>query len=86
VLKWKGESELVAQATFEPESRSLCTWKNRGLRLRNRSNCVKPERWNCPVIQPNLSRNMSTAMEIPFEPHQSFPHFAANASETGGQP
>jgi hypothetical protein len=90
VLMWKGESELVARATFEPRSQSLSTWKNRGFRLRNRSNCVKPERWLYPVIQLNLSRNMTEAMQISFEPRQSFPHFAANAprakSETGGRP
>jgi len=45
---------------------------------------VQHERWLFPVIQPNLSRNVTAAVEILFEPHKLFQHSAANAP--GDQP
>ncbi len=40
---------------------------------------VQHERWLFPVIQPNVSRNVTAAVQILFEPHKLFPHSAANA-------
>jgi hypothetical protein len=40
------------------------------------------ERWLFPVIQPNVSRNVTAAVQILFEPHKLFPHSAANAPGT----
>src|SRR6202158_1822014 len=41
---------------------------------------VQHERWLFPVIQPNVSRNVTAAVQILFEPHKLFQHSAANAS------
>ena len=45
---------------------------------------VQHERWLFPVIQPNISRNVTAAVQILFEPHKLFQHSAANAP--GDQP
>ena len=45
---------------------------------------VQHERWLFPVIQPNVSRNVTAAVQILFEPHKLFQHSAANAP--GDQP
>ncbi len=51
---------------------------------------VKHERWLFPVIQPNVSRNVTAAVQILFEPHKMFQHSATNvassASTAGGRP
>jgi membrane-associated phospholipid phosphatase len=39
---------------------------------------VQHERWLFPVIQPNVSRNVTAAVQILFEPHKLFQHSAAN--------
>jgi hypothetical protein len=41
---------------------------------------VKHERWLFPVIQPNVSRNVTATVQILFEPHKLFQHSAATAS------
>ncbi len=40
---------------------------------------VQHERWLFPVIQPNVSRNVTAGVQILFEPHQIFQHSAASA-------
>jgi len=40
---------------------------------------VQRERWLFPVIQPNVSRNVTAAVQILFEPHKLFQHSAASA-------
>jgi len=40
---------------------------------------VQHERWLFPVIQPNVSRNVTAAVQILFEPHKLFQHSAASA-------
>jgi len=40
---------------------------------------VQHERWLFPVIQPNVSRNVTAAVQILFEPHKLFQHSATNA-------
>jgi hypothetical protein len=45
---------------------------------------VQHERWLFPVIQPNVSRNVTASVQILFEPHKLFQHSAANGQ--GGQP
>ncbi|HET7208392.1 MAG TPA: capsule assembly Wzi family protein [Terriglobales bacterium] len=40
---------------------------------------VQSERWLFPVIQPNASRNVTTAVQILFEPHKLFQHSSADA-------
>jgi membrane-associated phospholipid phosphatase len=51
---------------------------------------VQHERWLFPVIQPNVSRNVTAAVQILFEPHKLFQHSATNvpgaALETGDRP
>jgi membrane-associated phospholipid phosphatase len=39
---------------------------------------VQHERWLFPAIQPNVSRNVTAAVQILFEPHKLFQHSAAN--------
>ncbi|PYU67926.1 MAG: capsule assembly Wzi family protein [Acidobacteria bacterium] len=39
---------------------------------------VQHERWLFPVIQPNISRNVTAAIQILFEPHKLFRHSAAS--------
>jgi hypothetical protein len=39
---------------------------------------VQYERWLFPAIQPNVSRNMTAAAQLLFEPHKLFQHSAAN--------
>jgi hypothetical protein len=89
-LRWKGESELVARTSFEPQRRSLSARENCVLRLHSRSHSVKLERLLNPVIQRNIPRNVTAAMQILFVLHRSFPYFATNVpraeSETGGRP
>jgi hypothetical protein len=41
---------------------------------------VQDERWLFPAIQPNVSRNVTAAVEILFEPHRLFQHSAASRS------
>jgi len=41
---------------------------------------VQYERWLFPVIQPNVSRNVTATVQILFEPHKLFQHSTANAS------
>jgi Capsule assembly protein Wzi/PAP2 superfamily len=41
---------------------------------------VQRERWLVPVIQPNVSRNVSASLQILFEPHKLFSHSINNAS------
>jgi hypothetical protein len=45
---------------------------------------VQHERWLFPVIQPNVSRNVTAAVQILFEPRKVFQHSAANGP--GSQP
>ena len=45
---------------------------------------VQRERWLFPAIQPSVSRNLTAAIQILFEPHKSFRHSAANVA--GGLP
>jgi hypothetical protein len=45
---------------------------------------VQHERWLFPVIQPNISRNVTATVQILFEPHKLFHHSAA--SGPGDQP
>lgn len=40
---------------------------------------VQHERWRFPVIQPNISRNVTAAVEILFEPRKLFQHSGAKA-------
>jgi len=40
---------------------------------------VQYERWLFPVIQPNVSRNVTATVQIQFEPYKLFQHSAANA-------
>ncbi len=40
---------------------------------------VQHERWLFPVIQPNVSRNVTATVQILFEPHKLFQHPAVNA-------
>jgi len=51
---------------------------------------VQHERWLFPVIQPNVSRNVTAAVEFLFQPHRLFQHSAASAPEaasgTGDRP
>jgi hypothetical protein len=51
---------------------------------------VQHERWLFPVIQPNVSRNVTATVEIMFEPHKLFQHSAASppgaALGTGARP
>ncbi|HYK49803.1 MAG TPA: capsule assembly Wzi family protein [Terriglobales bacterium] len=44
---------------------------------------VQYERWLFPVIQPNVSRNVTAAVQVQFDPRKLFQHSAANA---GGRP
>jgi hypothetical protein len=44
---------------------------------------VQYERWLFPVIQANVSRNVTAAVEIKFAPQKLFGRSAANAMETG---
>jgi membrane-associated phospholipid phosphatase len=39
---------------------------------------VQHERWLFPVIQPGVSRNVTAAVQIQFEPHKLFQHSSAN--------
>jgi len=39
---------------------------------------VQHERWLFPVIQPNVSRNVTAGVQILFEPHKLFQHSGAN--------
>jgi membrane-associated phospholipid phosphatase len=41
---------------------------------------VQYERWLFPVIQPNASRNLTTAVQISFQPHNLFRHSAADGA------
>jgi hypothetical protein len=41
---------------------------------------VQHERWLFPVIQANVSRNVTATVQILFEPHKLFQHSATNAS------
>jgi len=41
---------------------------------------VQHERWLFPVIQPNVSRNVTATVQILFEPHKLFQHSAPTAS------
>jgi membrane-associated phospholipid phosphatase len=45
---------------------------------------VQHERWLFPVIQPNVSRNVTASVQILFAPHKLFRHSGANAP--GDQP
>jgi hypothetical protein len=46
---------------------------------------VQYERWLFPVIQPNSSRNVTTAVEISFQPQKLFQRSAGNmASNAAG--
>jgi len=45
----------------------------------NLSVSVQHERWLFPVIQPNVSRNVTATVQILFEPHKLFQHPAVNA-------
>jgi hypothetical protein len=51
---------------------------------------VQYERWLFPVIQPNVSRNVTAAVQVVFEPHKLFQHPAVNVQGatlgTGGRP
>ncbi|SRR6266849_4784860 len=51
---------------------------------------LQHECWLFPAIRPKVSRNVTAAVRILFEPHNLFQHFAANApgaaSETGDRP
>ena len=51
---------------------------------------VQHERWLFPVIQPNISRNVTATLQVSFEPHKLFTHSVADAKETafgvGGRP
>jgi hypothetical protein len=51
---------------------------------------VQQERWLFPVIQPNVSRNVTAAVQILFEPHKLFQHSATNVPRatlgTGDRP
>jgi hypothetical protein len=40
---------------------------------------VQHERWLFPAIQPNVSRNVTAAVQILFEPRKLFQHSAAHA-------
>lgn len=40
---------------------------------------AQSERWLFPVIPPNVSRNVTAAVQILFEPHKLFQHSAADA-------
>jgi membrane-associated phospholipid phosphatase len=48
------------------------------------------ERWLFPVIQPNVSRNVSASFEISLQPHRLFQHSLKSSTETlselGGRP
>ena len=54
------------------------------------SGSVQYERWLIPVIQPNESRNVTTEVQILFQPQKLFRRSAivedSSASETGGRP
>ncbi|PYU08103.1 MAG: hypothetical protein DMG33_02635 [Acidobacteria bacterium] len=51
---------------------------------------VQHERWLFPVIQPNVSRNVTAAVQVSFEPQKLFTHSLTDAKETtsgvGGRP
>jgi membrane-associated phospholipid phosphatase len=51
---------------------------------------VQHESWLFPVIQPNVSRNVTATVQILFEPRRLFQHFAPSApgatSAAGGRP
>ena len=47
---------------------------------------VQHERWLFPVIQPNVSRNVTAAVQILFEPHKLFQHSAASGPGTAMTP
>ena len=47
---------------------------------------VQHERWLFPVIQPNVSRNMTATVQILFEPHRLFHHSTASESSTAVTP
>ena len=72
---------------FIPEGGSLTDvgpstdlWVRSNLGL---SASVQYERWLFPVIQPNVSRNVTAAVQVQFDPRKLFQHSAANA---GGRP
>lgn len=46
----------------------------------NLSAWVQHERWLFPVIQPNISRNVSATVQISFEPQKLFQHRVSNGS------
>jgi len=54
------------------------------------SGWVQHERWLFPVIQPNVARNISAAVQISFEPQQWFRRAGSSGSESessdGGRP
>jgi membrane-associated phospholipid phosphatase len=47
---------------------------------------VQHERWLFPAIQPNISRNVTAAVQILFEPHKLFQHSAASGSSDAMAP
>jgi hypothetical protein len=51
---------------------------------------VQHERWLFPVIQPNISRNVTASVQILFEPHKLFQHSATGTppgeARAGEQP
>jgi len=47
---------------------------------------VQHERWLFPVIQPNVSRNVTATIQILFEPHKLFQHSAASESSPAMAP
>jgi len=52
-------------------------WRSLGL-----STSVQHERWLFPVIQPNVSRNVTVAAEVSFEPKKLFGRSPANSAES----
>ena len=46
---------------------------------------VQYERWLFPVIQPTSSTNLTSTLELLYQPHNLFRHSAAGQSESGGQ-
>jgi hypothetical protein len=47
---------------------------------------VQHERWLFPVIQPNVSRNVTATIQILFEPHKLFQRSAASESSPAMAP
>jgi hypothetical protein len=47
---------------------------------------VQHERWLFPVIQPNVSGNVTATIQILFEPHRLIRHSAASESDVAMTP